>query len=267
MSRCKDYLLINVGQYVADVRLDVFYLRYCLCAGISITTMQQQSESDVQQRVMQTQSNLDAHSALNAYELLLKQLSRHLNRPVYHPNVLCLDSPERVEIRPATMNKLLHFLERKKTARGDLSQTTAQQFKSAAKKFRIRNKFDDFTKLENDEFKTYIRGLCNEISAAIRAGHVELEAGKRHLKFDEYINMALECFSNYSSLCFTKYGTELHLYVLLCWNLCARSDTTAWIHTKHIKWDHDSLKIGIAKSKRNYSSSAYHPVGYGRYLR
>ena len=111
MSRCKDYLLINVDQCVADVRLDGFYLRYCLCAGISITTMQQQSESDVQQRVMQTQSNSDAQSTLSTYESLLKQLSRHLNRPVYHPNVLCLDSPERVEIRPATMNELLHFLE------------------------------------------------------------------------------------------------------------------------------------------------------------
>ena len=125
MSRCKDYLLINVGQYVADVRLDGFYPRCCLCAGISITTMQQQSESDVQQRVMQTQSNLDAHSALNAYELLLKQFSRHLNRPVYHLNVLCHDSSEESEIRPATMNELLHFLERKKTAKGTSSQTSA----------------------------------------------------------------------------------------------------------------------------------------------
>ena len=53
-----------------------------------------------------------------------------------------------------------------------------------------------------------------------------------------------------------RHPTELHLFLLLLWNLMARSDTASSVHSRHLDWEGDCLKIGIAKSKRNSSVTA-----------
>ena len=72
------------------------------------------TESQLQSSFMRTQSSADCSSTLRTYESRLKQLSKHLDRVVYHPDVLDHDSPERQQIVPVSMRELLQFLERKK---------------------------------------------------------------------------------------------------------------------------------------------------------
>jgi hypothetical protein len=55
-----------------------------------------------------------------------------------------------------------------------------------------------------------------------------------------------------------KSVSEIHLFIAISWNLCARSDTTVNLHAAHLDWDGDCLKIGIAKSKRNYQDCGWH---------
>jgi hypothetical protein len=49
----------------------------------------------------------------------------------------------------------------------------------------------------------------------------------------------------------------------LSWNLCARSDTCAGIHSSHIDWENDCLLVSINKTKRNYQEDGiqFHVFG------
>jgi hypothetical protein len=169
------------------------------------------------------------------------------------------ESPD-LPIQPISCNELMEFLEAVKRAKGKLSKGNAQRYKSAAIKFRMINGFPPFTADEQTSFKRWLKGLHNQVSESLRHGNMDAsDSGKRHLKVEEYQSLLNDIVSIESGLS-RKTLTELPLFLTLSWNLCARSDTTASIHSTHLEWEGDCLKVGIAKSKRNYGTSAvyYH---------
>ena len=206
------------------------------------------------------QANADSQGTLKVYIGCMEQLQRHLHRIIYNATDLFERGDVRqLEINPVTMQELLQFLEIKRQ-NDKVSKSTVQGFKAAVSKFRARNGFPKFSTQDLEAFKRYFRGLGNYISQAIRDGEAEGDDGKRHLKREELLDICGFAVTNYNDICSYKFGTEIHLFVLFGWNLCARSDTTSFIHSSHLDWEGDCLKIGIAKSKRNYNTSAvyYH---------
>ena len=87
---------------------------------------------------------------------------------------------------------------------------------------------------------------------------VKSTLGKRNMTVEEYRKLCHESLVSTSD----SVVTEAHLLLVLLWNLCARSDTGSAIHSRHIDWEHDCLRIGIAKSKRFAAEKA---VYYGAY--
>lgn len=51
----------------------------------------------------------------------------------------------------------------------------------------------------------------------------------------------------------------LHLFLLLCWNLIARSDTTGHLRFEFISWDTDHMSIKVPKTKADQTGEAGFP--------
>ena len=212
---------------------------------------------EIQDAVLQIQANADSERTLKTYKACMRQLESYLNRCIYSMELFDCDDERHESISPVTMPELLRFLEHKRQ-NASLSKSTAQGFKSAVAKFRQRNGFAKFSSTDESSFTRYRRGLSNVISQAIRDGTVDGDEGKRHLKREELEFLCSFAVEEYEFLSSFKYGTEVHLFLLLSWSLCARSETAAFIHASHLDWEGDCLKIGIAKSKRNYNTTFSH---------
>jgi hypothetical protein len=69
------------------------------------------------------------------------------------------------------------------------------------------------------------------VSSRIRDGDIESsEEGKRHLKFEEYKRICASLLSEGCNLS-QKRVSEMHLFIVMSWNLCARADTTVSLHS------------------------------------
>ena len=168
----------------------------------------------------------------------MKQLSKHLNRVVYSTEQFDAGDRRQNDILPVEMKELLVFFEQKRTV-GTLSKSTVQGFKAAVSKYRSRNGFADFSEIDLNSFKRYKKGLGNIISQEIREGNATGDEGKRHIKREELEYLCSFAVKQYELICSKKFGTEVHLFLLLGWNLCARSDTTSFIHSSHLDWEGD----------------------------
>ena len=128
---------------------------------------------------------------------------------------------------------------------------TLESFISAVLKFSVINGLPSYTEREKTELGRYFKGVRNEISGQFREGTARPDEGKRHLQWTEYQQLCLEALKRKSVS--TRCLSELHLGITMAWNLTARGDTVSSIHSKHLLWEGDSLKVGIDKSKRNNS--------------
>jgi hypothetical protein len=156
-------------------------------------------------------------------------------------------------IVPLTARELLGFLEHLRHHNGKISKSSAQGFKSAILKFRQPNGFAGFSQEEQVQFKRWFRGLQRQVSSRIRDGDIELsEEGKRHLKLEEYKRICTSLLSEGCNLS-RKSVSEMHLFIVMSWNLCARADTTVSLHSslppsgsRHVKRrNHDVKALGL----------------------
>ena len=223
---------------------------------------EQDTEMEIGASVLEIQAKSDTEGTLKSYVGCMKQLEQRLNRKLYSME-LFEDGDERQNgIVPVEMHELLEFLELKRL-NSKLSKSRVQGFKAAVSKFRSRNGFSKFSPKDETSLKRYLKGLGNMISQAIRDGDASGDEGKRHLKREELEFLCSYSLQHYEEICSFKYGTEIHLFLLLGWQLCARSDTTSFIHASHLDWEGDCMKVGIAKSKRNYNTiPVYYHVGF-----
>lgn len=99
---------------------------------------------------------------------------------------------------------------------------------------------------------SFYDGVKNQASEDTRRGKRSPTEAKRHLPRQEYRRLCKASISKVNK----RHPTEIHLALTLAWCLCARMDTTAAVHARHIDWEGDALLIGIAKSKRNYAAKA-----------
>jgi hypothetical protein len=197
--------------------------------------------------IQRTTANADLPSTIKGYIGLMRQMENYFGRRLFQDPAL--EASGDVIIEPLTGNDLLRFLAHKRKENPTVKKGYLSSFKSAASKFRELNGFPPFTEVEVNLLKKFLKGVRNQNATEVRRGNLEVEFGHRHIKFTEYrlvLSSALKLGIQ------DKFRTELHLGMCLAWNLCARHDTVMGIHSLHLDWEDDSLKIGIGKSKRNY---------------
>jgi hypothetical protein len=215
----------------------------------SSSTPDQVPQLDLNAAFLETQSQADAERTKKAYAASMKRLQKHSGAT---RRIFSMDFQERGPesgIVPLTARELLGFLEHLRHQNGKISKSSAQGYKSAVLKFRQLNDFAGFSQEEQVEFKRWFRGLQRQVSSRIRDEDIESsEEGKRHLKFEEYKRICASLLSEGCNLSRFR-NAFVHCYVL---DFCARADTTVSLHSSLLDWESDSLKVGIAKSKRNY---------------
>jgi hypothetical protein len=206
-------------------------------------------QPELWEAVESTSRAADGKSTMKAYLGCMKQMQLYFGRRI------CQDL-EGEEIIPVSCSELLEFLAWKREKRPNIKKVSLAAFKSACSKYRSIEKRPDFSLIETDQISRFLKGVRNQRAEKNRSDGISIEEeGKRHLKFDEYMKLCTSIMSVTG-----KFSTELHLGIVLSWNLCARSDTCSGIHSTHIDWEGDSLMISIVKSKRNYQEEGtqYH---------
>jgi hypothetical protein len=201
---------------------------------------------ELMEDIKETQLDADTAETLANYMSRMRAIERFIGRKLFQDP---RDSTDNDHFQPISGDELLRFFAFKRRDNPNIERGTLSGYKSAARKLRILNNVGNFSEDENKSISRFLKGVKNQKSRAVRNGDVESEdAGSRHLKYEEYFKAALYGYQR--DLSKEKYGTEAHLGLLMCWNLLARGDTASNIHSLHLDWECDSLKIGIAKSKR-----------------
>jgi hypothetical protein len=114
---------------------------------------------------------------------------------------------------------------------------TVSGFKSTLKDLYRDNKIAFGTEAEN-MCAEFFQGYQRKIAGLKQSGAMSLVEGKRPLSFAGYKYLAQKS---------TKQGTDLnlamfaHTFLLLCWNLIARSISVGNLMYCHISWELDSL--------------------------
>ncbi len=104
-----------------------------------------------------------------------------------------------------------------------------------------------FSEDEEFELERYFTGTKKDFSKAVAEGKRDGTEGARHLTVAEYISLCLESLTRSHS----RHSTELHLFILIAWNMVSRLETTTMTHSRNLSWENDALLIGVSKSKRN----------------
>lgn len=198
--------------------------------------------------VRQVQLEADQASTLRTYTGLMRQMQRFFSA---EGRVIFYEPGNEIDgVIPVTANELMMFCEvEKRSKKPDIRASSLESFRSAAIKFRQLNGFPPFPPEEELELSRYFKGVKNQYSTMVRQGTARSEEGRRHLTELEYQKLCKLALKTDSVD--PKNLTELHLSLVLTWNLTCRGETTASINAKHLLFEGDALKIGIAKSKRS----------------
>lgn len=199
-----------------------------------------------------TQQSADSKKTLYHYGGLVLQLHEFMVRK-YGKSIL--NNQQRLVDKPS-VNELINFLQFKRNTSPEIKSGYLAQFRSAIHKFVELfndNNVTPYTSEEKVAIKRFLTGTRKELSAKIQAGEVSSRVGKDHLKVDEYISLCEASLTHQSKL--GRHDAELHLFIVLCWCMLSREETTVSFHSKHLEWEDDSLIVNVSSTKRNYTET------------
>jgi hypothetical protein len=104
-------------------------------------------------------------------------------------------------------------------------------------------------------FENFVGGYNRNIAELKLKGEMSLTEGKRPITFDGYQFIASQALRSSNS----SQSPFVFSFVLLCWNLMARSISVGSLMYKHISWEQDSLVICIPKHKGDQEGKRSHP--------
>ncbi len=108
----------------------------------------------------------------------------------------------------------------------------------------------------NTELKMFLRGYKRFIQDRKQAGAHPVVEGKRHLSFVGYVTLAKYAIKQQESRDSSMFA---HTFLVLCWNLFARSHSVATLMLQHLSWENDSLVVILPKHKGDQEGSRVYP--------
>ena len=150
------------------------------------------------------------------------------------------------------------FHRTKKNADGSdmfVSNSTINSFRSALTDYykQRRVQMDPATLLSLSDFT---HGYRRKIGKLKQSGEMSLIEGKQPVTFDGYRFLAANAVKSTKDF---KSSIFAHLYLLLCWNLMARSASVGAIMYAHISWVGDALQITIPTHKGDQEGANTYP--------
>ena len=96
-------------------------------------------------------------------------------------------------------------------------------------------------------FKNFHEGYKRKIAQKKDKGFMKNFEGKVAVTYVIYT--ALAKVALFAALLRTRFASMVHLFLILCWNLFARSCSVADLRTHHFGWSNDALVIDMSKHK------------------
>ena len=149
-----------------------------------------------------------------------------------------------VILQRLTFNLFSHYVTtRKKNGGGSLSKSTYGSIRSA---FKYLHKMAGSQVSEEYErsLTQFNRGMIRQITTEKAEKGVSLEEGKKAMNMDVYRLMTQILMKSGSDD-----ATFAHVFLVLEWNLMARSDNCKNLRLVHIEWRHDCLVFFFGKTK------------------
>lgn len=106
------------------------------------------------------------------------------------------------------------------------------------------------------ELKMFLRGYKRFIQDRKQAGVHPIHEGKRHLTFVGYVSLAKYAIRQQESRDSSLFA---HTFLVLCWNLFARSHSVSTLMLQHISWDNDAMVVTLPKHKGDQEGSRVYP--------
>ena len=92
----------------------------------------------------------------------------------------------------------------------------------------------------------FFGGLVRKIAQLKQTGEMSMIEGKQPMSFAGYQFLALKALHQQRDMTLSIFG---HLFLVLCWNLMARSASVASLMFDHFGWEQDSLVITFPAHK------------------
>lgn len=114
-------------------------------------------------------------------------------------------------------------------------------------------KFDDETSLT---FASFSGGYKRHVAEKKLNGEMKLKEGMSPITSNGYVFVASEAMMQQRD---HQQGIFAHLFLLLCWNLMARSVSVGSLMLQHISWENDSLLITTPNHKGDQEGNNCYP--------
>jgi hypothetical protein len=123
--------------------------------------------------------------------------------------------------------------------------STVRQYKSALV-WLYKEKKVVFQPEVDQGVETLLKGYKRKVSSLKLAGKMPIFEGKHHLTYEGYRNLALALLTAQPFTSSTLFGWP---YLVLQWNLIARTATVSAMMMQHVSWEGDALLISTPKHK------------------
>jgi hypothetical protein len=104
--------------------------------------------------------------------------------------------------------------------------------------------------------KDFTKGYTKMVAELKQSGDMPLFEGKRPITFNGYQYMAMRALKQERDFTLATFS---HTFLLLCWNLMARSVSVGQLMFSHVSWEHDSLTITIPRHKGDQEGRNVYP--------
>jgi hypothetical protein len=133
---------------------------------------------------------------------------------------------------------------------------TIQTYISAIKFF-YQERGIDIPRILNQNLSKWMDGYKRKIADLKSKGIMKNKEGKLPLSYLQYERLSeLALFAADTRAVSSSFT---HLFMILCWNLFARSCSVSDLHYHHLSWDNDALIIDMSKHKADQSGERITP--------
>ena len=159
-------------------------------------------------------------------------------------NVNKIDNNCPIILEKITFNVFSHFLTTRRNRHGNLlSKSAYGSIRSALMYLHKLAGYETSIEFRQD-MTQFNRGIKRKVAEEKMETGVSLEEGKKAMTFEVYKLMCDKLIKTG-----TNEATFAHLFLILEWNLMARSDNCKNLQLGHIEWRHDCLVFFFGKTK------------------
>ncbi|KAF0718558.1 Aste57867_1621 [Aphanomyces stellatus] len=195
----------------------------------------------------------------NQYEGTLARLARWLEQQLPE----CLENGEiKLPISVSVCNAFLTYSSYKRSRSG--MELVPQRYNSNATisgvVSAIKYLYTDRSQTLEHDLKTtmneFSAGYKRKIAQLRSIGQLPLTEGKSPMSVAGYRYLALHAMQSCSDF---NLSMTAHSFLVLCWNLMARSITTASIRLEHVTWRGDALVVEFGLAKNDQTGEMCYP--------